>query len=133
MDNLRLARACPLTRLFERWPAHLIHYFRLKIRNVCLQCGSVGRNGLDGARKKGDIRVRAMMDAFSGVTGFVRMTAARGHDRKFLYHPDLPANSRLVFDKAYDARRQFAKGSKQKIWFVARRNIRGSLKTQKNV
>lgn len=80
----------------------------------------VGRNRLDGARKKGGIKVHAMMDAFSGVTEFVRMTAAREHDRKFLYHLDLPANSWLVFDKAYNSYQQFAKWSKQKIWFVTR-------------
>ncbi|RTL48828.1 MAG: DUF4372 domain-containing protein [Sphingobacteriales bacterium] len=61
----------------------------------------VGRNKLDGARKKGGFKVHAMMDAFSGVTEFVRMTEAREHDRKFLYHLKLPAGSWLVFDKAY--------------------------------
>lgn len=80
----------------------------------------VGRNRLDGARKKGGIKVHAMMDAFSGVTEFIRMTAAREHDRKFLYYLNLPANSWLVFDKAYNSYQQFAKWSKQKIWFVTR-------------
>ena len=69
----------------------------------------VGRNRLDGGRKKGGIKVHAMMDAFSGVTEFVRMTEAREHDRKFLYHLKLPANSWLVFDKAYTVYHQFAK------------------------
>jgi hypothetical protein len=80
----------------------------------------VGRNRLDGARKKGGIKVHAMMDAFSGVTEFVRMTEAREHDRKFLYHLKLAANSWLVFDKAYTVYHQFAKWSNQKIWFVTR-------------
>lgn len=80
----------------------------------------VGRNRLDGARKKGGIKVHAMMDAFSGVTEFVRMTEAREHDRKFLYHLKLPANSWLVFDKAYNVYDQFAKWTTQKIWFVTR-------------
>lgn len=80
----------------------------------------VGRNRLDGARKKGGIKVHAMMDAFSGVTEFVRMTEAREHDRKFLYYLKLPANSWLVFDKAYTAYQQFAKWTTQKIWFVTR-------------
>jgi Transposase DDE domain/Domain of unknown function (DUF4372) len=61
----------------------------------------VGRNPADGGKKKGGIKVHAMMDAFSGVTEFVRMTEAREHDRKFLYHLKLAANSWLVFDKAY--------------------------------
>lgn len=80
----------------------------------------VGRNRLDGARKKGGIKVHAMMDAFSGVTEFVRMTEAREHDRKFLYHLKLAANSWLVFDKAYTVYHQFAKWTNQKIWFVTR-------------
>jgi hypothetical protein len=80
----------------------------------------VGRNPLDGGRKKGGIKVHAMMDAFSGVTEFVRMTEAREHDRKFLYHLKLAANSWLVFDKAYTVYYQFAKWTTQKIWFVTR-------------
>ena len=80
----------------------------------------VGRNRLDGARKKGGIKVHAMMDAFSGVTEFVRMTAAKEHDRRFLYHLKLPPDSWLVFDKAYNTYDQFAKWTDQKIWFVTR-------------
>jgi hypothetical protein len=80
----------------------------------------VGRNTKDGSKKKGGIKVHAMMDAFSGVAEFVRMTAAREHDRKFLYHLKLAANSWLVFDKAYTVYQQFAKWTNEKIWFVTR-------------
>ena len=80
----------------------------------------VGRKPQDGGKRKGGIKVHAMMDAFSGVTEFVRMTAAREHDRKFLYHLKLPANSWLVFDKAYNAYQQFEKWTAQKVWFVTR-------------
>lgn len=80
----------------------------------------VGRNTLDGSRKKGGIKVHTMMDAFSGVAEFVRMTEARVHDRKFLYHIDLPAGSFMVFDKAYNLYSQFDKWTKQKVWFVTR-------------
>ena len=80
----------------------------------------VGRNPLDGGRKKGGIKVHTMMDAFSGVAEFVRMTEARVHDRQFLYHLKLQANSFIVFDKAYNLYSQFDKWSKQKIWFVTR-------------
>lgn len=80
----------------------------------------VGRNPHDGAKKKGGLKVHAMMDAFSGVTEFMRMTEAKEHDRKFLYHLKLPANSWLVFDKAYTVYHQFAKWSNDKIWFVTR-------------
>lgn len=80
----------------------------------------VGRKRQDGGKRKGGIKVHAMMDAFSGVTEFVRMTAAREHDRKFLYHLKLPANSWLVFDKAYNVYQQFTKWTAQKVWFVTR-------------
>jgi hypothetical protein len=80
----------------------------------------VGRNRLDGARKKGGFKVHAMMDAFSGVTEFVRLTEAREHDQKFLYHLKLVPNSWIVFDKAYTTYGQFAKWTDQKVWFVTR-------------
>lgn len=90
------------------------------IQLFCELLRGVGRNRLDGGRKKGGIKVHAMLDAFSGVTEFVRMTEAREHDRKFLYHLNLAANSWLVFDKAYNVYHQFAKWTTQKIWFVTR-------------
>jgi hypothetical protein len=80
----------------------------------------VGRNPLDGARKKGGIKVHALMNAFSGVTEYVRITAAKEHDRQFLYHIKLPTNSFIVFDKGYNLYHQFAKWTAQKIWFVTR-------------
>jgi hypothetical protein len=80
----------------------------------------VGRNRLDGGRKKGGIKVHAMMDAFSGVTEFVRMTPARDHDRNFLYHLKLPEKSWIVFDKGYNVYTQMAKWDRQKVYFVAR-------------
>ena len=80
----------------------------------------VGRNRLDQGKKKGGIKVHAMMDAFSGVAEFVRMTEAKLHDRNFLYNLKLLPDSWLVFDKAYNVYRQFAKWSSQKIWFVTR-------------
>ena len=80
----------------------------------------VGRNPINGGRKKGGIKVHTMMDAFSGVAEFVRMTEAKVHDRKFLFHLKLVANSFIVFDKAYNLYSQFDKWTKQKIWFVTR-------------
>lgn len=80
----------------------------------------VGRNPLEGSRKKGGIKVHALMDAFSGVVEFARITAAKEHDRKFLFHLKLPANSFIVFDKAYNLYRQFAKWTSQQVWFVTR-------------
>jgi hypothetical protein len=80
----------------------------------------VGRNPLDGARKKGGIKVHTLMNAFSGVAEFVRITAAKEHDRKFLSHIKLLPNSWIVFDKGYNTYRQFAKWTSDKIWFVTR-------------
>jgi IS4 transposase len=80
----------------------------------------VGRNPLDGSRKKGGIKVHSLMDAFSGVVEFLRITAAKEHDRKFLYHIKLPANSFIVFDKGYNLYHQFAKWTTDKVWFVTR-------------
>ena len=60
------------------------------------------------------------MDAFCGIVDFARITAAKEHDRKFLYHLRLPADSFIVFDKAYNSYRQFAKWTAQSVWFVTR-------------
>jgi hypothetical protein len=80
----------------------------------------VGRNPLHGARKKGGIKVHALMDAFSGVAEFLCITEAKVHDRKFLYSINLAENSFVVFDRAYVQYKQFAKWSNEKIWFVTR-------------
>lgn len=80
----------------------------------------VGRNPLDGSRKKGGIKVHALMDAFSGIVDFARITAAKEHDRNFLYHLQLAANSFIVFDRAYTLYRQFAQWTSKKVWFVTR-------------
>ena len=80
----------------------------------------VGRNPKDGSKKKGGIKVHTMMDAFSGVNDFVRMTEARVHDKNFLRHLNLEPESFIVFDKAYNYYRQFEKWSQKRIWFVTR-------------
>lgn len=79
-----------------------------------------GRNPVDGSRKKGGLKVHALMDAFSGVAEYVRMTAAKVNDRTFPYHLKLPSKSWIVFDKGYDNYNLFAKWSVQKVWFVTR-------------
>jgi len=80
----------------------------------------VGRNPIDGSRKKGGIKVHALMDAFSGIAEFIRMTEAKVHDRKFLFHLKLQPHSWVVFDKAYNMYRQYAKWNMQQVWFVTR-------------
>jgi hypothetical protein len=80
----------------------------------------VGRNKLDGSRKKGGLKVHSMMDAFSGVVEFLNITEAKVHDRKFLLGLDLAKHSFIVFDKAYNVYSQFDKWTKEQIWFVTR-------------
>lgn len=80
----------------------------------------VGRPPLDGSRKKGGIKVHALMDAFSGIAEFARITEGKMHDHKFLYHLSLPVNSWIVFDKGYVHYSQFEKWTSQKVWFVTR-------------
>lgn len=82
----------------------------------------VGRKPSDGGKRKGGIKVHAMMDAFSGVAEFVRITEARENDRKFLYHLKPKRNSWLVFDKGYSNYHQFSKWKDQKVWVVTRMN-----------
>ncbi|HEV7232466.1 MAG TPA: IS4 family transposase [Bacteroidia bacterium] len=79
-----------------------------------------GRNPVDGSRKKGGLKVHAMMDAFSGIAEYVRMTAAKVNDRTFPHYLKLPSKSWIVFDKGYDNYNLFAKWSGQKVWFVTR-------------
>ena len=80
----------------------------------------VGRNRLDGSRKKGGIKVHALMDAFSGVTEFVKVTAAKVHDKIVLSKLKLPSESFVVFDKAYNHYLQYAKWTAQRVWFITR-------------
>lgn len=80
----------------------------------------VGRKPVDGSRKKGGIKVHALMNAFSGIVDFVRITAGKEQDIKFLHHLELAKNSFIVFDRGYMQYLQFAKWSKQKVWFVTR-------------
>ncbi len=80
----------------------------------------VGPTRKDGSRRKGGLKVHALMDAFSGVAEFVRITAARQHDRRFLYNLSLQPNSWIVFDKAYNSYIQYEKWVEQSVWFVTR-------------
>lgn len=80
----------------------------------------VGRNPKNGSRKKGGIKVHAMMDAFSGIVEFSRITAAKEHDRKFMAHLKLPPNSFIVFDKAYNHYQQFSRWTENSVFFITR-------------
>jgi hypothetical protein len=80
----------------------------------------VGRNPKDGGKKKGGLKVHMLIDALQDVGKFVKVTAAKVHDSKFLNELSLNPFSMVVFDKAYNHYRLFAKWTEKQIWFVTR-------------
>ncbi len=80
----------------------------------------VGRNPKNDGKKKGGLKVHMLIDAVQSVAKFVRITEAKVHDKGFLIQIQVPAHSMLVFDKAYNYYRQFAKWTEEKIYFVTR-------------
>jgi len=80
----------------------------------------VGRNPKNDGKKKGGLKVHMLIDAVQSVAEFVRITAAKVHDKNFLTQITVPAHSMLVFDRAYNYYRQFAKWTEQEIYFVTR-------------
>jgi hypothetical protein len=80
----------------------------------------VGRNPKNDGKKKGGLKVHMLIDAVQSVARFVKITEAKMHDKNFLKDLQVPEYSMLVFDKAYNFYRQFAKWSKGNIYFVTR-------------
>lgn len=80
----------------------------------------VGRNPKDGGKKKGGLKVHVLIDALQDVGKFVKITAAKVHDSKFLNDLVLNPFSMVVFDKAYNHYKLFAKWTNKQIWFVTR-------------
>lgn len=80
----------------------------------------VGRNPKNDGKKKGGLKVHMLIDAVQSVAKFVRITAAKVHDKNFLTQITVPSHSMLVFDRAYNHYKQFAKWSEEKIYFVSR-------------
>jgi hypothetical protein len=80
----------------------------------------VGRNPKNDGRKKGGLKVHMLIDAVQSVAKFVKITEAKMHDRMFLKDLQLPAFSTVVFDKAYNDYKLFAKWTKDNIFFVTR-------------
>lgn len=93
----------------------------------------VGRNTKDGSRKKGGFKVHALMDAFSGVVEFCKITAAKVNDRQFLLKLKLPPQSFIVMDKAYNVYSQFDRWTKEYIWFVTRMKSNAVYKVTKTL
>ena len=80
----------------------------------------VGRNPKDGGKKKGGLKVHMLIDALQDVGKFVKITAAKVHDSKFLNDLALNPFSMVVFDRAYNHYKLFAKWTENQIWFVTR-------------
>lgn len=80
----------------------------------------VGRNPKNGGKKKGGLKVHMLIDALQDVGKFIKITAAKVHDSKFLNELTLNPFSMVVFDKAYNHYKLFAKWTEKQIWFVTR-------------
>jgi hypothetical protein len=80
----------------------------------------VGRNPKGNGKKKGGVKAHMLIDAKEGIAKFVRITAAKVHDSTFLKFIDLPKNSFVVFDKAYNKYKVFAEWTERKLYFVTR-------------
>lgn len=80
----------------------------------------VGRNPKGDGKKKGGVKAHMLIDAKEGIAKFIRITAAKVHDSTFLKFIDLPKNSFIVFDKAYNKYKVFAEWTTRKLYFVTR-------------
>jgi len=80
----------------------------------------VGRNPKGDGKKKGGMKVHMLIDAVQSVGRFIKMTAAKVNDQKFLKSLDLISDSMIVFDKAYNYYHQFALWTQKRVYFVTR-------------
>jgi len=80
----------------------------------------VGRNPKGDGKKKGGMKVHMLIDAVQSVGRFIKMTAAKVNDQKFLKSLDLISDSMIVFDKAYNYYHQFALWTQKQVYFVTR-------------
>ncbi|MBK9290748.1 MAG: IS4 family transposase [Bacteroidetes bacterium] len=79
-----------------------------------------GRNPKGDGKKKGGLKVHMLIDAVQSVGRFIKITAAKVHDKNFLKSLELISHSMIVFDKAYNYYHQFALWSQQHVYFVTR-------------
>jgi len=80
----------------------------------------VGRNPKHDGKKKGGLKVHMLIDAVQGVGRFIKITAAKVHDKNFLKELELISHSMIVFDKAYNYYHQFALWTQSNVFFVTR-------------
>ena len=80
----------------------------------------VGRNPKVDGKKKGGLKVHMLIDAVQSVGRFIKITAAKVHDKNFLKSLELISHSMIVFDKAYNYYHQFALWTQNQVYFVSR-------------
>ena len=80
----------------------------------------VGRNPKGDGKKKGGLKVHMLIDAVQSVGRFIKITAAKVHDKNFLKSLTMVPHSMIVFDKAYNYYHQFAVWTEQQVFFVTR-------------
>jgi len=80
----------------------------------------VGRNPKNDGKKKGGLKVHMLIDAVQTVGRFIKITAAKVHDKNFLKELELSSHSMVVFDRAYNYYHQFALWTQKEIYFVTR-------------
>ncbi|PWI46290.1 transposase [Candidatus Heimdallarchaeota archaeon B3_Heim] len=80
----------------------------------------VGRNPKGDGKKKGGLKVHMLIDAVQSVGRFIKITAAKVHDKNFLKSLELISHSMIVFDKAYNYYHQFALWIQKQVFFVTR-------------
>jgi hypothetical protein len=80
----------------------------------------VGRNPKGDGKKKGGLKVHMLIDAVQSVGKFIKITAAKVHDKNFLKSLELISHSMVVFDRAYNYYHQFALWTERKVFFVTR-------------
>jgi len=94
----------------------IIDLITTRLFSDILKC--VGHNPKNVCKKKGGLKVFMLIRTVQTVAKFVRITAAKVHDKNFLAQIVVPPHSMLVFDRAYNYYRQFAKWTAQEIYFV---------------
>src|ERR1035438_2149435 len=62
----------------------------------------VGRDPKGDGKKKGGLKVHMLIDAVQSVGKFIKITAAKVHDKNFLKSIELISHSMVVFDRAYN-------------------------------
>ena len=80
----------------------------------------VGRNPKNDGKKKGGCKVHMLIDAVQSVGRFIKITAAKVHDKNFLKELELISHSMVVFDRAYNYYHQFAIWTNKMVFFVTR-------------